>query len=522
MIKKAFFLVIICLQIHAQEIVNLRFGDISKMTFKDVHEKVIGKDEHGIHLLMARYNALAEVQLYTDYISLENLGKKYSTYIFHKETYKKYIEKGKFHIENVMNVGETVYLFLSHFNVDKLENELFAIAFNNGNMIGDPTVVLRLKCANRIEKGSFIFKQNKTDTYLTIIGAEPINKEKQHNIVIKTISIKNQHDWGQRLTLPYKDNLFEIEQIQTDDSGSVFILFKIYLSKEEQLKRNLPNSTYYFSLLQLSNSQEEEYIESIIRIEDKFIHNMCLNTSEKGNAILFTGLYHIKKNDLTPSGIYFGEMEKGKSESTYIKTQPLDDDFIPAFDLDHLIQENEDHDPEIIFKDIIKTANGYIALGEYQFIFEQCVSDFRSAATTCTYNYYFNEIFVFEFTNDGSLIRKIKIPKKQYTRNDHGVYSSFAYGLLNNHLLLVYNDNAKNEKLKNVNQVSFMTDVSKSMLTAVVIDKEGNIKKDYLYQHEKRKTWTKPSYFTIHDNEIIFLAEKARFYQLIGITPVYE
>ena len=42
------------------------------------------------------------------------------------------------------------------------------------------------------------------------------------------------------------------------------MLFKIILNKDQQKLKKLPNADYYFSLLQLSESQDDDYLETIL------------------------------------------------------------------------------------------------------------------------------------------------------------------------------------------------------------------------------------------------------------------
>jgi len=249
------------------------------------------------------------------------------------------------------------------------------------------------------------------------------------------------------------------------------------------------------------------------------VYNMFIDVKEKPGKIFLSGLYLDKKGDLKPHGVYFTEFEKDSATPSIIKIQPFDQDFIPDFEVESPFTDISAEEPIVKLVDMVRSPDGgYYLLAEYILVNETCIPDYRSSLMSCNYNYYYNDIFVFKFDSTGSLLRKLRIPKKQFTRNDGAVHSSFAYGLLKGKLVLLYNDHPKNLKPKNPGNMMFMVDPKKSDLAAITIDEKGIVDKEFLINNDKKKTWCKPNtFFNKKGESIILLAEKGRFFQSVEV-----
>jgi hypothetical protein len=512
------FSTMLVLQGNAQ-IFEPRFSDVEKLGFRELHDRVIGYNAEGYDLLRYKFNPFGDATLFADHVNMDKMLKTYSIEIFKKDLYKNNQIKHKIEFEEAFVLDSSLIVLFSSYNNDQLENELYAVQYIHGFQIGDPQQILEIKTPNKFEKGSFIVEYDLNQHVFAAIGVETDPKTDDQ---VFRMACYNQHldpIWKQNLDIPYKENRYELEQMEVDDSNRVFMLFKIILNKDQQKQKNLPNADYYYSLLQLSATQDDDYLETVLNVEDKNLFNMFLDVKEKPGKIFLTGLYLNKKGDLKPKGVYFTEFKKDSIQPTSIKIQPFADDFIPDFETESPFTDISAEEPQIKLLDLIRAPDqGYYLLGEYILINETCMPDYRSSLMSCNYNYYYNDIFVFKFDSTGSLERKLRIPKKQFTRNDGALHSSFAYGILKNKLVLFYNDHPKNLKPKNPAHLMFMTDPKKSNLAAVTIDEKGLVDKEFIINNDKKKTWCKPAiFFNNQGRSIIMLAEKGRLFQGVEI-----
>ena len=520
MIKRLFYILPLFILIHSSaQNFELKFSDAEKMGFRELHDRMIGYNSRSYDVLRYKFSPFGEPTIYADHFEIGSDMKKYSIEIFKKDLYKNNFIKHKIEFENAFVLDSSLIVLFSTYNAEKLENELYAVQYVDGYLIGDPQEILRIKTPNKFEKTGFIIEYDLTRHVFAAIGVEVDMKTDAQIFHMVTYNQNLEPVWKQNLDIPYKENRYELVQVEVDDNNRIFMLFKIILNKDQQKQKNLPNADYYFSLLQLSENQDDDYLETVLNIEDKNLYNMWLDVKAKPGKIFLTGLYFNKKGDLKPKGVYFTEFEKDSIKPHSIKIQPFSDDFVPDFETESPLTEITDGEPEIKLIDLVRTPdNGYYLLGEYILINETCMPDFRSSLMSCNYNYYYNDIFVFKFDSTGSLQRKLRIPKKQFTRNDGAVHSSFAYAILKNNLVLFYNDHPKNLKPRNPANLTFMTDPKKSDLAAVTIDGNGLVDKQFIINNDKRKTWCKPSiFFNKNGESIIMFSEKGRLFQSIEI-----
>jgi hypothetical protein len=521
MIKRIIYILPLVIFLQASgQIFDVRSSDVEKAGPRELHDRIIGYNSASFDILRYKFSPFGEASLFNDHFDITTGLKKYSIEIYKKDLYKNNSIKHKTEFEDAFVVDSSLIVLFSTYNTDKLENELYAVQYIDGFLIGDPNLVMSIKTPNRYEKGGFIVEYDPEKKSFAIMSIESDAKADQQVMHIACYDQNLNSIWKQNLDMPYKENKYELEQIEVDDQNRIFMLFKVILNKDQQKQKGLPPADYYFSLFQLSESQEDDYLETILNIEDKNVYNMWLDVKEKTDKIFLSGMYFNKKGELNPKGVYFTEFEKDSIKPTSIKIQSIGDDFVPDFETESPFTEiASDSEPGIRLIDMVKAPdNGYYLLGEYILINETCMPDYRSSLMSCNYNYYYNDIFIFKFDSTGSLLRKIRIPKKQFTRNDGAVHSSFAYGILKDKLVLLYNDHPKNLKPKNPAHLTFMTEPKKSNLAAVTIDEKGLVDKEFLINNDKKKTWCKPIiFFNNQGKSIIMMAEKGRMFQTIEI-----
>jgi len=520
MIKKWVYIlgVLSTLQIYSQNF-EVTFSSVEKGGARELHDRIIGYDSTSFDVLRYKFSPFGEATLFADHFDKNSGMRLYSIEVYKKDLYKNNSIKYKTEFQHVFVIDSSLIVLFSTYNTDKQENELYGVQYVDGFMLGNPQLLLSIKAPNRYDKNPIIIEYDLEKKVFAAISLESDIKVDNPVMHIACFNQDLSTIWKQNLDIPYKQNKFDLEQIEIDDNNNIYMLFKIVFNKEQQKQYNLPVADYYFSLLQLGESQEQDYLETVLNIEDKVIYNMQLDVKKKSNKILLTGLYNNKKGDLKPQGVYFTEFEKDSIIPSAIKIQPFNNDFIPDFETESPFTEVTDAEPEIDLINILKSPDGgYYLLGEYKLINETCMPDYRSSLMSCNYNYYYNDIFVFKFDSTGSLQKKLRIPKKQFTRNDGAIYSSFSYGILKNKLVLLYNDHPKNLKPKNPAHLTFMTDAKKSQLAAIIIDENGLVEKEFLVNNDKKKTWCKPLLFFNHQQKSMTLfAEKGRMFQSIEV-----
>lgn len=498
---------------------QLEWGPLQKGASKDQFQFIVHGDSNGVYMLRSKLTALSEQFFYLDFFSSDKWMKVKTSELVGKNTYKGTRSRFKMYFENIFYLNGKLVLFLSSYDHEKNKHFAFAQYLNDaGEPIGELKEIAEINAERKSNRGSFYFKSSPNSNYILLVSHNPVSQKYNNEKLEFCLLDSGIHQiWNQTFTLPYKDQDFFPLEFIVDDNGNVLMLSKVYLSKEDQKDKNLDKSEYYYTLLQFTKDEHDdiEYKETIFQLKDKYIVNMMLNVDKESN-IKVAGYYSNKKDLNTIIGVYSFSFPFGTDNLGKIKLYELEEGFIPDFITETPMKFGEEGEPELQLTHYYFYEDGSsLLVGEHVLFSEVCFTDIRTALTTCNYSYYFNDIFLVKMDPDGNVKWKIRIPKRQLTRNDYGAYSSFALGVIDDKVILTYNENPKNFKIKSSNAYSFMSDPGRSTVVLIEIDKNGHVKKNELFSNFKKRAWYKPSLnYQIDNNSMIMFNQKLRIYQI--------
>jgi len=496
---------------------EVNWGGLQKVSGKDFFDFIVHGDTNGIYVLRSKYTSLGERYYYLDFFAAGEYEKKYTAELVGRETYKGTQARFKTYFENIFRINDKLVLFLSSYDHEKDRHYAYAQYLDDaGAPVGELVQVSEMKADRKSNRGQFIFTVSPGGQYILVIGNEPFDQkynDEKFNITLLDSSLATV--WSEAYVMPYKEQDFIPLDYQVDDNGNVYFLSKVYLSKEQQKERDLTSAEYYYTLLRLTpGDSSRPYEETIFGLEDKYIVNMVFRF-DRNNDLRLAG-YCAQRKDMTKvSGIYSMTIPAGTTQAEKISLYELEAGFVPDFPTEAPMRFGEDGNPELELTHYILLDDGStILVGEHTMISEVCFTDFRTALTTCNYSYYYNDIFVVKIDRDGKVLWKIRVPKRQLTRNDYGAYSSFALGLVNGKIVIVYNENPKNLSIKNSNAWSFMTDPGRSSVVMVEIDPSGHAQKQTLFSNIKRRAWFRPRlHYQFDRKSMVLFSHRVRIYQ---------
>lgn len=503
--------------LQAQE-PEINWGTQQKISGKDYFERVVYGDTNGIYVLRSRYTGLGERFAYLDFFSSGAYQKQYSAELVGKETYKGTQIRFRPYFENIFRINNRLILFLSTYDHEKDRHYAYAQYLDDaGAPAGELVQVAQIKATRKSNRGKFHFTVSGNEQYVMIVAYEPQDlkyADERFSVTVLDTSLKAL--WGQDYTLPYKEQDYIPLHYQVDDQGNAYILSKVYLSKEQQKDKDLTVAEYYYTLLQFRPDGEDgaAFEESVFQLEGNYIINMVYRFDDAGK-IRLTGYYASRKDLNKVKGIYTMVMTPGNRQPDKISLYELEDGFVPDFATEAPMRFGEEGEPELELTHYILLEDGStILVAEHVMISEVCFTDFRTALTTCNYSYYYNDIFVVKTSKEGNIEWKIRVPKRQLTRNDNGAYSSFALGLIHGKVVLLYNENTRNLQIKSSNAHGFMSDPGKSTVVAVEIDPNGHTSKHVLFSNLKRRSWFKPRlYYQYNHQSLVLFSHRVRIYQ---------
>jgi len=352
---------------------EVRFSEVEKFGMREGHDQIIGRSDDSYDIIRSKYSAFGESTIYIDHFSLSNLMKKYTLEVHKKGIYANNYITHKTEFETAFVLDSSLIVLFSTYNADKSRNEMYAVQFVNGFQIIEPFEVLHLKSKSKFDKTGFVTRYNPKSKSFCVAGEEVDPNTGKESFKLACYDQNLNNLWKQNLDIPYKGGRYELEQMEVDNLNRVFLLFRIILDKADKVKQGLPNSDYYFSLLQLSSFQEDDYLETVLNVDDKVIYNMFLDVNIDDGKIFLSGLFQDKKSNLKPNGVYFSEFIKDSIVPSIIKIHSFSEEFIPDFEVESPFTDISQEEPILQLVDFIPDSNhGYYLLCEYILINETC------------------------------------------------------------------------------------------------------------------------------------------------------
>lgn len=473
---------------------TIDWGPVHKVGGRDFIEDIIKSDSLGFFILRSRYNALNDVITFLDYYSMETMNRSFSSALVFPEANKVVNIPFRLYFEGLYKVGSNSVLFMTSYDHEKDRHSAFARILNkNGKPEGPVYELAKIKAERKSNRGKFHFTTSPNRQYVLIYYHEPFEQHNDEKFGFTVVDTAFQPVWTNEYSLPYKSENFIPEDYRIDNFGNVYMLSKVFFTREQQQEKMIKGSNYYYTILKFQPDDEKnQFQEFVIRLKDKHVVNATMRLNPN-NDLVVAGYFADDKNLNKITGLYYFTFPLDAAAPERISMHALPEGFIPDFQTDGPSRFGEEGEPQLINTQFILLEDGsQILVTEHTLVTETCFTDFRTALTTCNYNYYFNDIFLVKIGADETVKWKIKIPKRQVTRNDGGFYSSFSLGIVNGRVIILYNEHPKNFELKNDRGLLFMTNPQKATVAMIEIDVQGHVKKQALFSNDKRKTWFRP------------------------------
>jgi hypothetical protein len=291
--------------------------------------------------------------------------------------------------------------------------------------------------------------------------------------------------WTKEVTLPYRDELFDIQFGKVDNFGNAYLLGKQYKEVRKEKRRGSANFQYKILAYTEQGEVKKEYSVSL---PDKFLTDMQIGI-RPNKDIVCAGFYS-DNGTFSIKGTYFLSVDAVSGE---IKTKSFKDfgiDFITQNMTERAAdraQRRQDRGQDVelyeydLDKLILRSDGGALLIGEQYFVrtvTQTTYSGNRSTTYTNTH-YYYNDIIVVNLAPSGNIDWAVKVPKRQHTINDGGFYSSYAMALNKDKIYFVYNDNPDNLGYSGQGNVKALNQRNQ-MVTVAQINTKGEMKRQPL------------------------------------------
>jgi hypothetical protein len=456
-----------------------------------------------------------------------------------KEIDLNYNGKVRFLKDVVMLKGQL--WMLSYFYNEKHEKTyLFAQSINkqNFNLGKDMVKIAEQDETNRERTDVFSLAESRDSSKIVIFNRQP-NSKKEQEFSLSVYDFDFKEVWSANAKLPYGRNKFGVEDYQVDNEGNVYLMGIIYTEGANRLEKSGKPTYEYDIVAYRKDGNALEAKEYKVLLKDKFVTDLTFRVADN-NDLVCAGFYS-EKDAKGIKGSLFFKINPRTQDMTSISLREFDFDFITA----NLSQRNKErakaatqrddkeYEPELFDYDIdrliIRSDGGVVMIAEQVFVDERMRNNwnngwnspygFNSWNSPLGWNswgmnswnnpwgfnnglnnrnqqdfiFNYNDIIVVNIQPDGEIAWQSRIPKRQMSVNDMGLFSSYAMSVVQDKLYFVYNENPKNlDPNRRPNQTVAETPDRYSVLTLAEVGRNGEVKRVPLFSNQDKGLTTRP------------------------------
>ncbi len=371
----------------------------------------------------------------------------------------------KSYLEFLLPLDGRLLLFTSFPDQKTKNNRLFVQPVDKQSLLADNNNKRQLAEINyegnsKKNSGSFSFRTSNDSSKVLIFYSLPYNYNDPEKFGFMVVDKEMNLLWKKDITLPYRDELFDIETIKVDNYGNAYVLGLLYMDRRRTKRKGAAN--YQYKVLSYTNNGGD-INEYSVGLPDKFLTDLQIGI--RANKDIVCAGFYSETGKLSIRGTFFFSIDARTKE---VKTQSFKE-----FDIDFITQnmtereadkakrrEEKGQDVELYEYDldklIVRSDGGAMLIGEQYFVktvtYTQYIGN-RPSVRTVTY-YYYNDIILVNIDGSGNIDWAIKVPKRQMSVDDGGFYSSYAMAINKDKIYFIYNDNPDNLSYTGVGRVS--------------------------------------------------------------------
>lgn len=492
----SFLFLFLCLSAYGQQVT---WGEAWKTGSHSVYQKVLGVHDDMIFALRIETPMFRSRKFHVDVISMTNHQWERSFLLqLPLETTTKQT------ITDAGMIGGKIVLFVKFRREGEPEN--FAVHFvsTNGTLLEKKVLTaFTLPCPS-IHFGHTLHQSK--GTLLTYVHARNLNQP-GYTLYVSAFNNHGTELWNETLNLPEgrPDQVPAI--LEFDELGHLFFMAHSALKDEKGTIDPNSQNARSWSMFHYSRN-DRKLREMEINLGSKWVNAVTLKLDEELQPIV-AGFYSGSRKN-TIDGTFFMRMDPSTGFLVHKSMMELDkNELLPASSFH---SKKNDQLASFYFDHMLVMQDGGVSLiAEKYYTLTNTYLDPRTNLISYTNNYYYNEILVIRTDKEGNIQWSKVIPKRQYSSNDGGVYSSYAlFQNENDHIHFLFNDHPDNLK-KNRPHIRFMNRPARSVLAHYVINPDGRISSQELLSHTGSKTVMLPRlHYVIPKTGIVCFGQRNR------------
>ncbi len=417
-------------------------------------------------------------------------------------------DKKDLKLEKVSLVGDKLVQFASLFDKKNEETVLYMKTYEAADMrsVGRVQRIAKVNAERRKNAGGYNIHLSPDGNRVLVEAEKPYAKNGTEELAVLVFDQDMNELWSQEISLPYQDSEFMREKVYVDNDGSVIVLGVKYTKKAERRERKRADEATYDHHVLIYRAGGGAPEDLTISSPARFLQDMTISLDNKNGNIICAGFY----SDVNTQGIkgpYFLSFDRASKRIVHESYGEFDREFITMYMTEKEEKkeskkaEKKDKDlgirwdydlRDIVFKD---DGGAVLVAEQYYWYATTTCSPTANGGQTCTttWHYIYNDIIAVDVDAKGDIQWSAKVPKRQHSTNDGGLFSSYALEVHGDKLHFIFNDNGENLFLKPGDKIKqFKLNNKNSLVTMATVDRTGQVQREALFTPEKREAILRP------------------------------
>lgn len=526
-------LTFLCSSVTAQTTskkVELNWGSQFKTDIRNVSTRIVHSDETGTYNLLREsgYKDYVLIKLYIDKLCLQKFDKDLQLVKTQKQAYKQLDMSLDLQFMEALNNELIAFTGKADKKDDK--NYLFYSRIDKNTLLetGYPEKLAEMEFKQglfRTRTGFYDHRMSPDQSKVLIYYQRPYEKGQSEKFGFKIYDADMHPLWDRDVELPYNDELFSVERIRLGNDGSVYLVGKVYAEKKSDVEKGTPRYRYIILEYDKNNAAPNEYA---VNLDNNFITDIQISIADNKD-IICAGFY----SETGKSGIkgsFFLTIDAVTKKIVRQSRSEFSFDFLAlglngSEEVKLEKKAEKGKNTELLkynLREIIRRDDGgAILVGEQYWVdvVTSGTSSTGAGSTVTNYYYHYNDILIINIGPDGEIEWKQKIPKRQLTRNDNGIYSSYTMKVMGDRLFFIFNDNPLNLFYTSGVPHTFTAKKKKTLPILVEVDKAGNVEREALFGQDETDLRIQPdNSFVTGPKEMTLLLSKKKMHQFMKVS----
>jgi len=501
------FLISACTGLVAQT-ADVTWSDPTPFSRQSYYSKIAEETKDAFYVLKTSVTGISSNDILLEKYSKSDLSLETSFTIYTETMYAKTPgAKRPLDYDKLMMMPDGFVVFFTEFLLEAKTFTSYAQKFDaQGQRVGELQTLEVFTGNDKTVIGKYEFTPSPFGDGFILCYSRPFILYSDEYFRFKFYDYNLQEKWEKEFLFPFKGKEFEIRQIKASVDSTVYMMIKVLEDDEkEREKKGNRNITYTYNMLSFTMDPADtsgQFSSMPLTVGKKYITDVSFGLNDH-MEIACAG-YFADRKDMAISGAFYMVIE---SKSTKVRTSSTMD-FSKEFLARFVDTKNPDRgvgmrDFELQDLQIRNDGTVYL-IGEQ--VFGKTVCYGQPPKLKCNTENYFNDIVVTRISNEGKIEWTSNVPKRSFDE-ENGFLLSYAYKIMDNKIVFIYNDSPKNMNTFNPLELKYVSTGGMVSMVAEVNNK-GEVHRELMHEDSDTKILLRPRTYLQLGNELVIYGIK--------------